>query len=235
MLCLGRHTLTGLLTTCGQQFQDWSADYRLFSKQRLPTDAIFSVIRRAVLDQLSPQAPLCVALDDTLLRKSGTRIPGVAWRRDPLGPHFHTNFVRAQRFLQFSIDLALPAGHHRLVPILLVHAPTPVKPSSKASDQVKDQYRQAALQARLSFVASQQIARLRQSTDPARPLYLFVDNGYCNGTVIKPLPAHTVLVGRIRKDANAVLFATGNIHYQRARPAASLWRRRSHSRTGARR
>ena len=29
LLCLGRHTVTGLLTTSGSQFQDWSATYRL--------------------------------------------------------------------------------------------------------------------------------------------------------------------------------------------------------------
>src|SRR5262249_394025 len=78
LLCLGRHTVTGLLTPCGQEFQDWSAVYRLFSRHRLPTLSIFSVIRRAVLQQLPAHAPLSVALDDTLLRKTGVRIPGVA-------------------------------------------------------------------------------------------------------------------------------------------------------------
>jgi hypothetical protein len=87
---LGRHTVTGLLTTCGQPFHDWSADYRLFSHQRFPASSVFAVIRRAVLHQLPAQTPLCVAIDDTLLRKTGIRIPGVAWRRDPLGPKFHT-------------------------------------------------------------------------------------------------------------------------------------------------
>jgi hypothetical protein len=108
--------VTGLLTTCGQEFQDWSACYRLFTRDRFPAAEVFSVIRRAVLQQLPPQAPLRVALDDSLLRKTGIRIPGVAWRRDPLGPHFQTNFVRAQRFLQFSASVPLPDGAHRLVP-----------------------------------------------------------------------------------------------------------------------
>ena len=91
--------MTSLLTTCGLQFQDWSATYRLFSQDRLPLPQIFSVIRHAILAELSPQAPFCVALDDSLLRKTGIRIPGVAWRRDPLSPPFQTNLVRAQRVL----------------------------------------------------------------------------------------------------------------------------------------
>jgi hypothetical protein len=49
---LGRHTATGLLTTCGLEFQDWSAEYRLFSHQRWPTADIFAVIRRAALAEL---------------------------------------------------------------------------------------------------------------------------------------------------------------------------------------
>lgn len=198
--------MTGLLTTCGQQFHDWSADYRLFARHRLPTKSIFGVIRRAVLQLIPSQAPLCVALDDSLLRKTGIRIPGVGWRRDPLGPPFQTNLVRAQRILQLSADVPLPGGNHRMIPIAFQHAPTPVKPRAKASQKEKDAYRTAARSARLSYVASQQIASLRQSlnAEPAaadRPLHLFVDGGYTNRTVLKALPANTVLIGRIRKDA----------------------------------
>ena len=102
LLCLGRHTVTGLLTTSGSQFQDWSATYRLFSQDRVPVPEIFSVVRRAIAGQLPAGAPFRAVLDDSLLRRSGTHTPGVGWRRDPLGPRFQTNFVRAQRFLQIS-------------------------------------------------------------------------------------------------------------------------------------
>jgi hypothetical protein len=224
LLCLGRHTVTGLLTTAGQEFHDWSADYRLFSQTRLPIQEIFSVIRRAVLQQLPPQAPLCVAIDDTLLRKTGSRIPGVAWRRDPLGPHFQTNFVRAQRVLQLSADIPLVDGQRRMVPIGFVSAPTPVKPSAKAPAEQHSAYRSACRQACLSRRASQQILALRQAVDgeasgTPRPLYVFGDGGYTNSTVLKSLPAHTVFIGRIRNDAKLYsLPATENSSPQRGRP-----------------
>src|SRR5437868_10652157 len=83
LLCLGRHTVTGLLTTSGSQFQDWSATYRLFSESRLPMPEIFSVVRRGIADQLPAGAPFRAVMDDTLLRRSGLHTPGVAWRRDP--------------------------------------------------------------------------------------------------------------------------------------------------------
>jgi len=167
---------------------------------------IFAVIRRAVLKQSSAPAPLCVVLDDTLLRKSGIRVAGVAWRRDPLGPQFQTNFVRAQRVLQMSANVSLPGGAHRLVPIDFTHAPTPLKPSRNASEQQRANYRQQARQSRLSLLAAQRIDSLRKSLDSddggaARLLYLFVDGGFTNHTVLKPLPPRTVLVGRIRRDA----------------------------------
>jgi hypothetical protein len=118
--------VTGLLATCGAQFQDWTAAYGLFSRQRLDPEVLFAGIRRAWWDQLPGHAPCCVALDDSLLPKTGTKIPGVAWRRDSQGPPFHTNFIRAQRVLQFSAMLPLGEGPAvRLIPIDFTHAPTP--------------------------------------------------------------------------------------------------------------
>jgi hypothetical protein len=203
---LGRHTVTGLLTTCGLEFHDWSAEYRLFSRHRWPAAAVFAVIRRAVLAELPADAPFCVAIDDSLLHKTGVRIPGVAWRRDPLGPHFQTNFVRAQRVLQFSASVPLSNGADRMVPIAFQHAPTPTKPSRKASAGEWEHYHHAARLARIPLLASQQIASLRLALDAEpngsqRPLHLFVDGGYTNATVLKKLPSRTTLVGRIRKDA----------------------------------
>ena len=206
LLCLGRHTVTGLLTTCGLEFQDWSADYRLFSCDRLPLSDIFAVIRRAVVAELPPNAPLCVAIDDSLLRKRGIRIPGVAWRRDPLGPPFHTNFVRAQRVLQFSASVPLAGGAYRMVPVLFQHVPTPTKPSPKASAEQLKQFHQDARLARLPLVTVQEVAAFRLAMDAEpngldRLLRLFVDGGFTNGTMLKKLPPRTTLVGRIRKDA----------------------------------
>lgn len=42
LLNLGRHTVTGALSTAGRQHQDWSADYRLL--QRLPVEPIFAQV-----------------------------------------------------------------------------------------------------------------------------------------------------------------------------------------------
>jgi hypothetical protein len=206
LLCLGRHTVTGLLTTSGGQFHDWSAAYRLFSEDRLPLPAVFSVVRRAVAAELPAGAPYRVVLDDTLLRRAGNKTPGVAWRRDPLGPRFQTQFVRAQRFLQFSAAMPAAEGSYRMTPIAFLHTPTPPKPSRRASPGQLAQYRKDARACRLSLRASQQIARLREDLDhdaggKERSLILAFDGGYTNSTVLKNLPSHTTAIGRLRKDA----------------------------------
>jgi len=57
LVCPGRHTVTGLLYTCGRQFQDWSADYKFFSKARWDPRTLFHPILGGVLEMLPPAAP----------------------------------------------------------------------------------------------------------------------------------------------------------------------------------
>ena len=100
LACLGRHTMTGLLCAGGRQFSDWSADYRLFSQDQWDAQLLFTPVVHGILELSDPNMPFVTALDDTHLKKTGIRIPGVAWRRDPLSPPFNVNFIRAQRFIQ---------------------------------------------------------------------------------------------------------------------------------------
>jgi hypothetical protein len=214
--------VTGLLTTSGSQFQDWSAAFRLFSRYRLPLPEMFSVVRRAVSDELPPGAPFRAVMDDTLLRRSGLHTPGVAWRRDPLGPRFQTNFVRAQRFLQLSAAMPGKDGNFRLAPIAFIHAPTPQKPKHNAPAEAVAQYSLDARDARLCLRGAQQMIRLRASLDQdasgkERTLILAFDGGYTNSTVLKSIPPRTTCIGRIRKDAHLSLIPDPDLMKARGR------------------
>ena len=207
-MCLGRHTITGLLCASGRQFQDWSADYRLFSEARFEPGELFAVIRRGVLDALEPGEPLVTAMDDSILRKTGRKIPGVKYRRDPLGPPFHVNLVRAQRVVQLSAALAPPEPDEpaRMVPVDFVSAPSPVKPAKEASPEAWDAYRRAQRATRVNGVGALRVQALRQALDGdarhhERALWVTVDGRFTNRTVLKSLPERTVLIGRIRGDA----------------------------------
>lgn len=207
LACLGRHTVTGLLTTTGQTESDWSADYRLYSRRKVDLHALFDPVRQRLCQNQEADATIVVALDDTRLRKSGRHIPGARYTRDPLGPPFHTNFIRAQRFLQIS--LAAVNNHDplqtRMVPVDIVHAPPAGKAPREATAEELQTHRQREKQQALGQVAVERLARLRKALDDdghaARVLWSVVDGGYTNATVLKKLPPRTRLTGRIRKDA----------------------------------
>ena len=152
LACLGRHTVTGLLCASGRQFGDWTADYRLFSRDVWEARELFVPIVRGIVDLLPSGAPVVAAMDDTHVEKTGTRTPGVAYRRDPLSPAFHTNFIRAQRFLQLSALLpnAEPAGSARAIPIAYEHVPPVPKPKKDASEAEQKAYREQRRRKNLS-------------------------------------------------------------------------------------
>lgn len=45
LLCPGRHTVSGLITVFGGQFEEWTTDYSLYSKSRIDSDTIFGEVR----------------------------------------------------------------------------------------------------------------------------------------------------------------------------------------------
>jgi SRSO17 transposase len=205
LLCLGRHTLTGVLGTSGRLFCDWSADYRMYSSERVDPQMLFAPVRRALTARLRPGQPLVAALDDTRLRKSGNKTHGVKYTRDPMGPAFHVNFIKAQRFVQLSMASTATNGMARMIPIDFAHAPAPQKPRPDANEQTCDQFREAKREMALPKVGAHRLTALRNAMDQEgqkdRPLWSMVDGGYTNGTFLKHLPPRTVAVGRIRADA----------------------------------
>ncbi len=212
LVCLGRHTLSGLLVTCGQQQQDWSAAYRLFSKGRVEVEKLFAPALEGAV-ALQPEGEAIVgAVDDSLLPKSGRKVPGSKWRRDPQGPRFRVNLKWAQRVVQTM--LALPEGRGavraRAVPVAQVPAPS-VPPLPKGADpELRRAHRQQQREQGLAAVGAAQVRRLRERLDEvpgggALALQVAVDGGYTNRTVFRQCPARTVLIGRLRKDAH--LFA----------------------------
>lgn len=196
LLNLGRHTLTGALTTAGAQHRDWSADYRLL--QRLPVEPIFAHVRSEALAATDAARPWVVALDDSITRKTGRRIPGCGWRKDPLGPPFNINFVWGQRVLQFSAAIPADDGSARLVPVDWQEAPLPQKPSRHADAQTQAAYVEARKQANINQVAAERMARLRTATE--RSIHWVSDGRFTNKTLLRRLPENTVLIGRVRKD-----------------------------------
>lgn len=203
LVCMGTHTVTGVISVCGRQFKDWSADYRLYERSRVTPEQLFEPVRQWLCD--SQVGPVVIAMDDTCLRKTGRKVHGAKHMRDPLGPAFHTNLMWAQRFLQISMALKTPHGQATMIPVDWVHAPVLPKPKASDGQDVWDRYKEQHKKASLPALGAQRIKQMRLWLDEHgarhRELWAVVDGSFTNSTVLKNLPENTILVGRIRADA----------------------------------
>jgi hypothetical protein len=209
LVCLRRHLTSQAICATGRQFVDWTSDYRLCSRcvweSRQLFDPVFDRLSRLLS---SPDAPVVVAVDDTLCRKSGKKkIPGVTLARDPQSPGFRVNFCYGLRFVQLSVLIppAVP-GPARALPVRFELAPPAEKPKKGASAEAQAAYRQEKKRRALTVVGRQAMSSVRQSMDERedlhyRQLILCGDGSYTNGNVLKHLPERTTYIGRIRKDA----------------------------------
>jgi len=196
-----------MIAGCGRQFGDWSADYRLFARERFDPGALFSVARQELCDVLPAGAPYLTALDDSYLPKAGRKTAGVGFCRDSHAPPYLANLVRAQRIVQLSG--ALPAGERpcaaRGIPVDLVLAPAPQRPARSAPPTEWQRWRQQKAAANINLIGGQRIAALRAALDASpqgagRRLMVACDGRFTNGTVLRSLPERSTLIGRVRRD-----------------------------------
>jgi len=186
--------------------QDWTADYRFYSESRLEVEKIFGHVRAEVEQAGGPERPLVVAMDDSILRKTGRHIFGARYQRDPLSPPFQTNLVRGLRILQVSAAVRQgSAGAARMIPIDFQHAALPAKPHKNAPAEQHAAYQLERAKRNINLVGRERLASLRRQLDEsgsaARRLIATVDGRFTNSTVLRQLPERLVLVGRVRKDS----------------------------------
>lgn len=206
LACNGRKTITGMIRGGGRDQQDWSADYRFFSEAKWELSDLSTALTAEVVEVVEPSDPFVAALDDTICRKSGFRIPGVAYRRDPMSPPFHVNFIPGQRFIQLSLMVPQSdPGPARSIPVSFEHVPTIAKLPKDPTEEQKKAYRAEQRANALANHGLRLISEARVNLDragqEARMLIIGVDGSYTNEKVLKNLPERVTLIGRIRKDA----------------------------------
>jgi hypothetical protein len=204
---LGRRTITRTLCVLGRTEQDWSADYKLFSRCHWQAAQLFQPVLDEHLERY-PQGPVFVAVDDTKLRKTGKRIPGTSWQRDPLSPPFHVNFLYGLRFLQ----AALLFPHYcegdyppRAIPVRFQEAPVLKKPGKRANEEQLKQYKQLQQVKNLSTQTLEMLQGLRANLDERgaakRRLLMVGDGSFCNKTIFRAQRSNSEWLARCRKDA----------------------------------
>jgi hypothetical protein len=207
LICLGRRCLTRIIWANGGQSRSWSAEYFLHPRcQWEPQELFRPILKRAL--EYCPQRLVGVAIDDTRLRKTGRSIPQAFYQRDPLSPPFHINLVLGLRFLQASLLVPLhrnaPVGT-RALPIRFQEVSRVKRPGKRATEEMQQQYREAAKQKNLSRSFVEMGQQLRQELDQAggrnKVLVLAGDGSFCNRTCFAEIPERSVLLVRARKDA----------------------------------
>jgi hypothetical protein len=188
----------------GYRKQDWSADYRVFSKTGWHVDDLFRPLIRECAS-LSGEV-IFAAQDDFIVHKSSPKISSYA--RDPLGPKFRVNFILAQRFTATSL-LARPTGgtgQWRSVPVACDYTP-PVPKAGKLADEAEVQaVRELRKKQNSSVMGSDRVVKLRAELDALpggrdRELVVLTDGGFANKRYLTAMPGRTTTVQRFRRDA----------------------------------
>ena len=164
----GRGTITSWVSGSGLQFRDWSGFYRIFQHGGVDEEKLFDVVRQETISSLPENTSDIIAhMDDTLFRKSGKKVDGVRWTRDPLGPPFQTNLVLGQRFVELTISKMEDSGPCLAVsvPVDLFHCPARQKPKDDASLEEKQAYNSSRKKEKLSAVGAERLNQLRKKID----------------------------------------------------------------------
>jgi hypothetical protein len=210
ILCgVGKRTITRAIGFHGNTQQDWSADYKLFSRSPWESRALFAPILREAIDQHRLER-IVVSVDDTRVWRTGQHVPQTQWHWDPMGPAFHANLRWGHRFLQASLVLPLyreaDPGSARSLPVRWEMAPVVKKPGKRATDQQWETYAQEKKEKNLSrqFVSLVRELRghLNETGQAGKRLVVVGDGSFCNRTVLaEDWQAQNVsLVVRCRKD-----------------------------------
>src|SRR5829696_5040359 len=205
-LCaFGRKTITNFAILLGRDDKDITADYKLYSERKWESREIFNFILHKTLKALQDQPSyICIAADDTAIRKTGKKIPQARHMRDAMGPKFHTNLIWGLRFLQFSLTLRQGNALARGIPIRFIDAPSIKKPGKKATEEEWINYRKQIKIHNLSTLFISEVKNIRESLDKMgyfdKTLLISCDGSFCNKTCLQMEVERVHLTARCRRD-----------------------------------
>jgi SRSO17 transposase len=195
-----RRTVVGMLLGAGLA-RAWPHDraHYFFARARWEAAELgLAAARLVVLLLVPPGAPVSVAVDDSLFRRSGRRVHGAGWQHDGSAASrsrigFGTCFVTA------GIVVCLPACTR---PVCLPVLARLILPGKKARPAGRGHKAAAAPGTKVS-VAVALVTQLAAAF-PGRAVHVVADAAY-HGPALKQLPASVTWTTRL--PANAVLYA----------------------------
>ncbi len=118
----GRHTVTQGLMALGITDGDWSAWYRVFSRERFEEEQLARTLFGETLKEVPENEPYVVGTDGVQIPRSSLKMPGTSWLKAPRTPVFKVGIHRAQRFLHGSWLTPRQEGYSRAVPLRFLPA-----------------------------------------------------------------------------------------------------------------
>jgi hypothetical protein len=221
-----RHTVTQLLLSLGQNEQDWSSWYRLFSQRRFDAEAASGVLFAQTLAHVEPDELYVVAGDGTQTPRSSRKLEGSGWLRNLRAPPFMTGLHAAQRWFNGSWLVPEEDGYSRAIPLRWLAAFTEKSQPQTVAAQTEPQ---AAL-VFLDWLRAQ-----LQRCGRASQRVLFVGDGtYDNLGLWQALPDGVILLARSAKNRALYQLATPEpgkrgrqkLYGERAATPQQLWQAR---------
>ena len=77
-----RQTVTQELMALGMMGEDWSAWYRLFSRERFEEEELAGCLVGKTLEHEAEDEPFCAAIDSTSIHRSSLKMLEKSWLRD---------------------------------------------------------------------------------------------------------------------------------------------------------
>ena len=219
---LGRSTISRMLATIGRCQFDWSSNYRIFSKAQWSLPDLFAPILRESLKYTEPKY-IGVAVDDTHYKKTGKKILGLGWIKDPLGPPFHINLIWGIKCFQASILLPLynkkvlggaSSKSCRGIPIAFCHLPKLKSFRKFFSKDQESEYKEFLIKHNSSHIFVKHLRNIRGICDKFgfkdKLIIAVGDGSYCNRTCLTSDIPRTVVLSRARRDASLYFKASSS-------------------------
>jgi len=190
MLCIGKHTVTGVMRAAGVAEQDVSGYHRFFSRGVWDPQEVGLLVLGLALRLVSDDGPVAMTLDDTLARHTGKHIASAGMHRDPLlstasKPFFHFG----HKWVVLAVVVTMPWGKRLSLPVL-----ARLYRSEKAARTVGHTH------VKLTELAMTMLAELGKRYQ-SRRFVVYADNAYVNRTIVQNRLNNIEVVGRGRMDA----------------------------------
>lgn len=206
-----RKTISKSLICLGKDQDNWAPYYDVFSDTPWRSEELFQPVFDFWHEYYQKQgwfnSPVIASIDWSIMKKNGKKIPHTQHFRDPLSPHFHTNLIWGQRFLQVSANFPMEQVHlgpARSIPVSfrLTSRPAPLKGKDKKDPAKQKAYRQLEKELTLTQYTLKEIEGFSQRAGKwASYLIMSGDGGFCNRQVFRANYPKTGLLCRCRKDA----------------------------------